>query len=120
MIQAYNEIYSILVNMDAFAIDWFRGKGHGPQFHTDQWKVPPGFDGQTQSFFAYEKSVKEWLDITPQDVAKRGPALRLRLSGLAECYRDLLDVERLKGDDGVQYFLDTLRPHFTNPPSMYS
>ncbi len=56
----HNEIYSILAKMDAFAIDWFRGKGRAAQFRTDQWKVPPGFDGQTQSFFAYEKKDGVW------------------------------------------------------------
>ena len=39
---------SILPNtFDSLAVDWFRGKGHNVNFHSDQWNIPPAFDGQT-------------------------------------------------------------------------
>lgn len=74
-------------------------------------KVPPSFDG-TQSWFAYEQAIEEWLDVTELDEKKVGPALRSRLTNRAAIYKQFLDRERLKKSDGVQYFKNTLRPYF--------
>ena len=74
-------------------------------------KIPPLFDGST-SWFKYEESSDDWLDLTVLATGKRGPVLRNRLVGDAERYRGLLDREPLGAADGVKYFRDTLRPHF--------
>ena len=43
---------------------------------------------------------------------KRGPALKNRLVGEAEMYKELLNRESLRATDGVKYFRNTLGPHF--------
>ena len=43
---------------------------------------------------------------------RRGPALKNRLGGDAEMHEGLLNRESLRGEDGVKYFRDTLRPYF--------
>eukprot|EP00971_Amphidinium_carterae_P275907 5474836-Amphidinium_carterae.3 len=52
---------------------------------------------------------------TELEDARRGPALKARLEGVAYMYRAVLNRDRLKAvnGDGVGYFLDTLRPYFT-------
>ena len=46
-------------------------------------KIPPLFDGRT-SWFKYEESVDDWLDLTVNEPEKRGPALKNRFVGDAE------------------------------------
>ena len=75
-------------------------------------KIPPSFDGRT-SWFSYEEQVDDWVDLTTLDPEKHGPALKNRLLGEAAVYKPLLDRDTLKDPEkGVQYFKDTLRPHF--------
>ena len=74
-------------------------------------KIPPSFNG-TGSWFAFEESVEDWQDITELEDVKRGPALRNRLEGAAQVYRNVLDRDTLKQPEGVKYFLATLRPYF--------
>ena len=74
-------------------------------------KVPPGFDGRT-SWMAYEELILDWEDITLLEQGKRGPALKSRLHGDAAIFKPLLDRAKLRQDDGVEYFIATLRPEF--------
>jgi len=75
-------------------------------------KVAPAFDGRGQ-WFVFEEMVQDWQDITTIDESKRGAHLKNRLSGEAVVYRSTLDREKLADkDNGVQYFMDTIRPHF--------
>jgi hypothetical protein len=64
------------------------------------------------SWFAYEELIEDWCDVTELEVEKQGPALRNRLEGEAAMYKPLFSRKRLKDPDGVQYFKETLRPHF--------
>ena len=79
-------------------------------------KVPPSWNGgdvnTAQSWFNFEEMVADWVDITQIEEAKRGPSLRARLTGPAREYRHELNRGSLKGPNGVQYFLDKLRPYF--------
>ena len=87
----------------------------GPQAHglaiQCTTKIPPSYDGRT-SWFAFEDAVLDWQDVTELDEPKRGPALRNHLKGQAATYKDLLDRQRLKDTDGVEYFLKEMRPRF--------
>ena len=75
-------------------------------------KVPPAFDGRG-SWFNFEELVYDWEDSCLLDRKLRGPALKNRLFGEAAVYKPMLDREMLKNEDsGVDYFLNTLRPHF--------
>ena len=47
------------------------------------------------------------------EARKQGPALKNRLVGDAEMHERLLNREPLRAADGVKYFRDTLRPHFS-------
>ena len=71
------------------------------------------FDG-TQSWFAYEKAIDEWIDLTELAESKQGPALKARLEGEAARFKDFLERDLLKQDRGrgVAYFKETLRAHF--------
>ena len=44
---------------------------------------------------------------------KHGPALKNRLVGDPSMYKGLFGRESLRSEDGVKYFMDTLRPHLT-------
>ena len=48
---------------------------------------------------------------------KRGPALRNRLEGAAATYKHFLDHAQLVSEEGVNYFLKTLRPFFVKNPN---
>ena len=76
-------------------------------------KVPPMFDG-TQSWFAYEKAIDEWVDLTELAEEKQGPALKARLEGDAARFKEFLDRDLLKQKNGrgVAYFKETLRARF--------
>ena len=75
-------------------------------------KVPPAFDGRG-SWFNFEELVYDWEDSCLLDRKLRGPALKNRLFGEAAVYKPMLDRELLKNEEtGVDYFLNTLRPHF--------
>ena len=75
-------------------------------------KIPPLFDGPT-SWFKYEELIDDWLTLTQHEAGKCGPTLKNRLVGDASIYKKLLDRESLRSEDGVKYFKNTLRPHFT-------
>ena len=78
-------------------------------------KIPPAFDGRVQTigWFAYEESVEEWESITTIEPRLRGPMLRNRLTGSCLMLKPLFDTMILQDPErGVQYFLQTLRPHF--------
>ena len=78
-------------------------------------KIPPAFDGRVQTigWFAYEESVEEWESITTKEPKLRGPMLRNRLSGSCLMLKPLFDTTILQDPErGVQYFLQTLHPHF--------
>ena len=47
---------------------------HWNMQQTATTKIPPAFDGTT-SWFAYEKAIDEWCDVTDLAEDKRGPAL---------------------------------------------
>ncbi len=73
-------------------------------------KVAPAFDGR-MPWFTYEDAVEDWCDITESKPDKQGLELRNRLTGEVEHLKALLDKEKLKDpDNGVEYFLSTLRP----------
>ena len=78
----------------------------GERFNT---KTAPAFNG-TERWYIYEELVRDWEDITTIEVEKRGAHLRNRLTGDAVVYKPQMDKEKLKGEGGVQYFLDFLRP----------
>jgi len=81
-------------------------------------KVAPAFDGRGQ-WFVFAEMVQDWQDITTIDESKRGAHLRNRLSGEAVVYRSTLDREKLADKEtGVQYFVDTIRPHFLKESKM--
>ena len=75
-------------------------------------KIAPSYNGRT-SWFAYEELIDEWVDLTTINPDKQGPDLRNRLVDEAQMYKPLLDRARLVDpNEGVQYFKETLRPHF--------
>ena len=73
-------------------------------------KVAPSFDGN-ERWYVFEELVRDWCDITSIDVKQRGPHLRNRLTGSAIAFKPQFDKAKLKEEDGVEYFLDFLRPH---------
>ena len=80
--------------------------------HQSTPKIPPAYDGRT-SWFAYEESIDDWIDITTLPPEKHGPSLKNRLYGDAAIYKPLLDRDLLcDPDDGVTYFKNAMRPHF--------
>ena len=73
-------------------------------------KIPNLCDGST---FEYEELFDDWLDLAVLEAEKGDPALKNRLVGDANMYKGQLNRESLRAADGVKYFRDTLRPHFT-------
>ena len=53
------------------------------------------------------------MNLTQLEAGKRGPALLNRLVGDASIYKKLLDRKPLPSEDGVKYFMETVRPHDT-------
>ena len=74
-------------------------------------QIPPAYNG-SDSWFTFEELVNDWEDSCVLDEKKRGPALKNRLTGQAAIFRRTLDREKLKQENGVEYFLNTLRPQF--------
>ena len=73
-------------------------------------KVPPAYNGKG-NWFQFEELVYDWMDITVLAKDKMGPALKGRLCEDALVYKTTLDRARLKDENnGVDYFLKTLRP----------
>ena len=67
-------------------------------------EIPPAYDGRS-SWFAYEESIDDWLDITTLPPEKHGPSLKNRLYGDAAIYKPLLDRDLLNDQiNGVIYF----------------
>ena len=61
----------------------------------------------------FEEIVEEWISITTLEARLRGPNLKNRLTGTTISFKRLLNNEMLADpDNGVRYFLSTLRPHF--------
>ena len=90
------------------------GAGELPQGALMSSKVPPAFNGRG-SWFNFEELVYDWEDNSLLESRLRGPALKNRLFGEAAIYKPMLDRESLKNEEtGVDYFLNTLRPHFVN------
>ena len=88
-----------------------KGKGDKPLLQIAGNKKGPSFDG-SQPWFAYEQSILDWCDVTELDETKRGPELKLQLYGNAAQYRPLLLREHLIQENGVEYFLNILRPKY--------
>ena len=75
-------------------------------------KIPPAFDGRS-SWFAYEETIDDWLDITILPADKHGPSLKNRLYGDTAIYKPLLDrTQLIDAVEGVNYFKNAMRPHF--------
>ena len=75
-------------------------------------KAPPRIQ-QGQTWFDYEKVVRDWMVVAEVEKPKRGTLLKLSLEGsTGELYKTLLDDAMLVKEDGAEYFLRTLRPHF--------
>ena len=74
-------------------------------------KAPPKMQ-QGQTWFDYEKLIRDWMVVAEVEKVKRGTLLKLSLEGTAELYKNLLDDKELVKEDGADYFLRTLRPHF--------
>ena len=74
-------------------------------------KIPPSYDGLT-SWFSWQSQVEDWLDLTELEAVKQGPALKSRLLGEAAVFKEPLDRDTLKLQDGATYLLRELRPHF--------
>ena len=66
-------------------------------------KIPPMYDGKT-SWFQYEELIDDWVDLTNLADDKLGPALKARLVGEAATCKPLLERDRLRQADGVEYF----------------
>ena len=100
------EYTSMMMSSSAF------GAGELPAGCQMTSKIPPAYGGHT-TWFAFEELVLDWEDSCQLDKALRGPALKNRLYGDATVYKPMLDRIKLKDpDDGVNYFLRTLRPKF--------
>ena len=56
----------------------------------------------------------DWQDLTTLEEEKQGPALKHRLYGAANPYKEFLDRDKFKQKDGALYLLKTLRPEFVN------
>ena len=70
-------------------------------------KLPASFDGRV-SWLRYEDLVRDW--VTFAQVETQGPLLKNQLTHDAPICRELLDNNRLVDrDNGVEYFLTTLR-----------
>ena len=82
------------------------------QQEVESQQKSPLFEGST-SRLKYEELIEDWLDLAVLEETKRGPALKNRLIGDAEMYKGLFKRESLRATDGVKYFRNTLRPHFT-------
>ena len=112
------------------ALDDFSTKNHITTAHsmvgahraesTNEWaaasgitsKIHPLYDGVT-SWFKCEELIEDWFDLAVLEVSKGGAALKNRLfSKLQKSVKGLLNRESLRADDGVEYFRDTLRPHY--------
>ena len=74
-------------------------------------KAPPKMEPH-MTWFDYEKIVRDWAIVAEVDSKKTGTLLKLSRDGANEIYRNQLDTARLQGEDGANYFLDTLRPYF--------
>ena len=74
-------------------------------------KIPPSFDGRS-SWFTYEDSIDDWVELTDEPQQKHGIMLKQRLIHDAEHFKSLLETSKLKQPDGVKYLKDTIRPTY--------
>ena len=65
----------------------------------------------------YKKLPDAWLDLTVLEAEEWDRALKNRIFGDAELYKELLNNELVKVADGVKYFRNTLRTHFVHESS---
>ena len=73
-------------------------------------KVSLTFDTSSNvTWFQFEGHVKDWEEITVIEPKKRGPLLRNRLQGFPATFKRIFDREKLTQEDGVQYFMKTLK-----------
>ena len=70
-------------------------------------KIAPKFNGQ--SWFMYCEQIKDWQEITVVKPEQQGPHLRGRLVGRAAMYRRAFDRTKLCSENGLEYFLRTLK-----------
>ena len=74
-------------------------------------KNPPKFE-LGQSFFRYERQVNDWKYITDVKEESQGLTLMTHWHRGLEHIKELVDRERLKKKEGVDYLLDFLRERF--------
>ena len=79
---------------------------------TAKKKNPPLFDVSI-SWFKSKELIDDWMNLTQLEAGTRGPELMNGLVGDASMYKKLLDRKPITSEDGVKYFMDTLKTHFT-------
>ena len=66
----------------------------------------------SQLLFQACKLIDDRLYLTVFEAGEGGPAVKNRLEGDAEMYKELLNRESLRADDGVKYVRDTFGHRF--------
>ena len=74
-------------------------------------KTPPRMEPHV-TWFDYEKILRDWAIVAEVDAKKKGTLLKFSLDGANETYINQVDTTNLQGEDGANYFLETLRPYF--------
>ena len=64
------------------------------------------------TWFMFEEYVRDWEEITIVEKEKRGPVLRNRLRGYPATFKRIFDRDQLCREDGVSYFMRTLKKEF--------
>ena len=67
-------------------------------------------------FSKFDELIDDRLYRTVLKAGEGGQALKNRLEGDAEMYKELLNRESLRADDEVKYFRDTFGPRFIKGP----
>ena len=70
--------------------------------------IPPPEFSESLSWTDYKKEIKIWQALTTLDAAKQGPCLYLSLKGKAREAALELDIDKIKGEDGVEIILKRL------------
>ena len=70
--------------------------------------IPPPEFSESMSWTDYKKEIKIWQALTTLDDAKQGPCLYLSLKGKAREAALELDIDAIKGEDGVNLILKRL------------
>ena len=74
-------------------------------------EIPPWFDG-AKSWFTYEDELYDWAEITEIAPEKRRLLAKQRLTNDAEHWKPLLENDKLKKPDGLNYLIKTLGPNY--------